>query len=177
MVVSLTPVSRHSPSGEDGRNDARAGKQAQRTLLQTRAADGHHPFAVAFIVTPADDAAEQLTVEGFQFGNQALRHLVWEAAERAGSGAADRPATWRFLAPSAVPSIGVARCQSVGVVINCGDAGSDSWLLRAPARSSSPGSPARARGDLCRMPAACCPLPGPAHRPVDDGRSQPAAMS
>ena len=37
-----------------------------------------------------------------------------------------------FSSASAVPSIGVARCQSVGVVISCGDSGSDNWLLRGP---------------------------------------------
>lgn len=52
------------------RHNARAGKQANGILMQSRAADSYHPLAVPFAVAPADDAAEQLTIERLQLGNQ-----------------------------------------------------------------------------------------------------------
>lgn len=94
-------------------------------LLQTRAADSHHPLAVAFVIAPADDAAEQLAIEGFQFSNQALRRLMRETAQRRRR-CSRQASDMAFSSASAVPAIGVARCQSVGVVISCGDSGSDS---------------------------------------------------
>ena len=52
--------------------------------MQARAADGDHPLAVAFIIAPADDTAEQLAIERLQFVNQAFCRLMREAAQRRG---------------------------------------------------------------------------------------------
>ena len=50
--------------------------------MQPRAADSYHPLAVTFAVAPADDAAEQLTIERLQLGNQLFCRLMREAAQR-----------------------------------------------------------------------------------------------
>ena len=52
--------------------------------MKTRAADGHHPLAVAFAVAPADDAAEQLAVERLQLCDQFFSRLMREAAQGRG---------------------------------------------------------------------------------------------
>ena len=65
-----------------GTQQASSAWQFAQAVLQTRTADSHHPLAVAFVIAPADDAAEQLAIEGFQFSNQALRRLMRETAQR-----------------------------------------------------------------------------------------------
>ncbi len=69
------------------------GKQANAIFKQTRAADGHHPLAVAFAVTPANDAAKQFAVERLQPGNQLFCRLMRKPLS-AGV-AADRPESGR----------------------------------------------------------------------------------
>ncbi|GHL24061.1 hypothetical protein ECZU25_08740 [Escherichia coli] len=48
---------------------SRSGKQTHLIFPQLRAADGHHPLAVTFAVTPTHNAAKQFAVERLQFSN------------------------------------------------------------------------------------------------------------
>ncbi len=113
-----------------GRDNPGAGEQAHLITVQFRATNRYYPLAVSFGVAPADNAAKQFTIERFQFSNQLFRDLMGKPLN-AGVGCSRQASVSAFSPALALPSNGVPRCHSVGVVINCGEEGNCSSVLRS----------------------------------------------
>ncbi len=150
MVESLTPVSRHSPT---------VTTQAQSPLRQTdapdfpqlRAADGHHPLAVTFAVTPTTMPPNSSRSNG---SSSAITWVRPDAGNRSarGSDAADRPASC-VLMRIRFTFKGSCEMPQRRVVISCGEEGTCNSLLRSRSPLSSPESPVHVHGDLFLTPA------------------------
>ncbi|SQC38315.1 Uncharacterised protein [Klebsiella pneumoniae] len=99
------------------RRSVRCCRRAQRIVTT------HSPFA--FVIAPADDAAEQLAIEGFQFSNQALRRLMRETLS-AGVGVQQTGQRHGVFFRQRGACDRRRQMPERRVVISCGDSGSDS---------------------------------------------------